>query len=308
MDTESGAVSERRRAERRATTPPLLARLTARGNTLRRHRPFLEALQQARDDWNRDYPEFPIDTADPLSDPTPEGWVYPPALAVAQSENRRRMEEDGTTGDDQIETAVGEWRRLAAKLSRTWWPVEDFPDLPDHWYYHPAQPFVAVCLLRGLDNADPGEWIRAKPRDASVVCYDPTDVGGHPGEVQQRAAYDRLSLLLDNAARAGEPITLERLREMHADAEATGKAALWGAASLIRPYWSLRLDPNLSTTDWQGLQARVKEVLDAQGHPVYDRAHELAQQGEGESEIGRRLGIDRATARRWIRDGKEGNP
>ncbi len=147
-----------------------------------------------------------------------------------------------------------------------------------------------------------------KPRDVSVVCYDPTDVGGHPGEVQQRAAYDRLSLLLDNAARAGEPITLERLREMHADAEATGKAALWGAASLIRLYWSLRLDPNLSTTDWQGLQARVKEVLDAQGHPVYDRAHELAQQGEGESEIGRRLGIDRATARRWIRDGKEGNP
>ena len=213
-----------------------------------------------------------------------------PRLYAAYAASWTRCGDDPST---EVRTCYRDWQELVAGLCAKWFPAQDYPTWTGP-LMHPADAFVAGCLIWRPQGV-PEEWVRHFALRVCGTTHDPAAPGRHPDSEYQRAVHEGTLAALAAAIDAGLPTTRERLCRIEADA--IDAALAERALHPTEPSWFVPVFEGLTSTDLRDAEPRI---LDALRDRRRERARRLCADGRSLSAIGRDLGVDRRTVRRWI--------
>ncbi len=316
-------------------------RFIARAAKIGEDSEFKGKLNQARKDWNRDYPTYQVglltrNTGDQETFDW-SGLPLPPQLARVikawhdgswetrlEDMHRRAMhnrEDFNALADKMWEgaskgfDAASKWENRVHRLADEGWPPNTYPNWIGRTFPNPARRFVAACLIWGLDNVQPEEWIEPIPYADLIqsVPFDPTIPGLIPETFGWRQAFNALAKSIEEALAEGTPLTPEAGTQLIDRARRHGEQMELGAATWARQrdpegFRFVRLRRGMDTSDWRALErAFIQSQIDAYGEaPWADEARRLDAARMSTRQIASKLGVGRSTVGRWLGKSDEG--
>lgn len=260
---------------RRIHFPAVWRRYVLRAEYLKERREFLNALAEAREQWDGSFPAFAIGERQylpPDDETTPRGTlrmaVYPRRLAVAI--NKLHAKRGGnhvaslSDTDRLVTEGADSWFSLVRRLSWAWWPPEYFPlGSGAAVMGHPAAFFVAGCLVYDPRSV-PGSWIVRHTLGVNGYAADPDHPERHPDVIRWRTYALSVDHAIDARLNAGQSLSLSDLAGIRESAwrKAISESA---AASPSYPhewFWCVRLFPGMTSSDWRALEPEVLAALE----------------------------------------------
>lgn len=296
--------------------PSSRRRFVARAMTLSADADFVEAVDAARRDWNRRFPKYRMTDkgGTPYEVPmTGAAWLLPPPLDRA-IHAAIVLEETGAPpagtrsvlGQAHAGKLVNEWRRTVLTVAGRFWPADDFPDTlgPDH---HPAQVFIAAAIIGDARFVPPEAILRFPGLAPRRYAFPPDDgtLMAESFEMHEQVTYltDRLS----EAAAKGESIGPDEIRNLLRVAAEEGKRGRRYVPAAMRdsPGWiAIELHSDITSQDWRDAEAAVitgvRQMAGDDAGFVRRRVSCYSKDGFSDSEIARRLGIDRKTVTTYV--------
>ncbi len=296
---------------------------------------FKGKLNQARKDWNRDYPTYQIKPHTPnivaqaafdwfrlplpsrlaqAIKPWDDGSWRARLAAIHPDDLNTRAEElweEATKAFD----AASQWGTRVDLLTHEGWPPNTYPNWIGRTFPNPARRFVAACLIWGLDNVQPEEWIEPIPYAALIqsVPFDPTIPGFIPETFGWQAAFNALAKSIEEALAEGMPLTPEVGTHLIDRARRHGEQMELGAAAWARQrdpegFRFVRLRRGMDTSDWRRLErAFIQSQIDTYGDmPWANEARRLDAAGMSTRQIASKLSVGRSTVGRWLGKSDEG--
>ncbi len=306
-------------------------RFIARAAKIREDPVFKTKLDQARENWNRDYPAYQIKARSPnvLAQPNVEGedLPLPPRLAQAirpwrDGSWQRSMEGVHDLTDLEVKgrelmarheatlRAIGDWTTRVWDLAHEGWPPKLYPNWHGRFALNPARRFVAACLIWEPVDLQPEEWIDPVPHRALIqtIPFDPTDPLAIPDVFRWRTAFDALATLMKERSLEGRPLTLEESAKLIDEAQHHGEQmgnvmSEWARNRDPEGFRFVRLHRGMNTQDWRELEPDfVQSQITAYGEAHWaEEARRLYTASKNISDVARTLGVERPTVRRWIR-------
>ncbi len=294
---------------------------------------FKSKLNRAREEWNRDYPDYKI-TPDVPNMVMPralegEDLPLPPRLTQAirpwhDGSWQPRLEaihgcddfdaraEEMWEGATKAFAAKSAWHDRVDLLADEGWSRNLYPNWHGRFALNPARRFVAVCLIWGPDDLKPEEWIDPIPHTALIqtIPFDPTYPPAIPEVFRWRTAFDRLAALLTVKSAEGRPLTPEEGANLIEQAQHHGEQmgrvmSEWAANHDPEGFRFVRLHRGMNGTDWRALRSAIVQSQNATyGENQWaDEARRLHSEGKKPIyQVARELGVDRHTVRRWIEE------
>jgi len=295
--------------------PKLRDRFVTRARHLKANRSFKEAIERDRATWDERFPAYRIGRAGYPPEEVAEGpdrfvVVYPPLLARAVVRLDAHLT-PATWGPDDRATATArqEWWRLVRRLADAWWPEVYFPWRTFHGG-HPADPFVSACLVWRTTVVSE-EWV-ARDRALTVSLMPPEVDRASSGDLSFWSTLGKtLDAALADATSTGGSVTADQVTAMRIAALSAARGARAAVHDSDPRTWMpyVRLVPDMTSTDWRGLEQQVLAVLRAQygGHfvHVHSHVHRLHAEGRSKSSIAGELGLSERQVSRILEDTKE---
>lgn len=279
--------------------PSSLKRIERRAATLRDDPDFTQHLDNRRRHWNKEFPAFAVTGvgAMPARVMVCNGVLIPPVLysALERVECGDRREKVAARG------GLSTWAFLTLAVSQGFWPPQDFPHtLGDR--YHPAMPFVALCLMydpRMIDGTMAWPY-RLRPHRLS---YDPAHPETESGIAPKLASGHSAFMALHEAAEQGRGMTHHEIVE----ALSVANNANWRVHIETRDdddpdagFFFLPIIPGLRHQDIEqaipGIIERSNRMSNGEDF-VHQRIRECLAAGQNKSQVAKRLGVSRGTVR-----------
>jgi hypothetical protein len=253
----------------------------------RHKRAFRASLEQARREWDTQFPEFAV--GDPEPAPSDDSWPYPAKLGAVNH------------GSMHAAAAERAWHHLVLGLCREWWPGWRFPNWHAAVHSHHGARWIAGCLLCD-DPADvPLGWI--EPFNLAQLIwespYNLTDPDRHPDVVFWRARYEAFARQVVAAVDSKTDLTRDCLQEIERLAEEEGGAAIGQVYAENDRWWKyLELPPGLTSTDLRKLESEILDTVRTSSGLTEPTRGEttaaLQQAGWSKSRIADELGMDQS--------------
>ncbi len=290
---------------RRANVPDVHHRLIRRAYTLLGDTDFLEALEQERKAWTQVFRDYPLGDLGPppewalLSD---DEYLIPERVG---NESHAMVDDDWR--DINTRVTLRNWKNKVDAIAHTWWPPEIYP--ARRWQL-PARRFVAACLRWGTTDLRPEAWF-APANTPSVpikpfrIYFDANDLAapdvGNPEAVYWETMLHETLRALHHALDTGEAVTDATIRHAMQAADQVAEQRRAEAMAPGREHLVLPLNPDITSGAWKTtIWKRVKNELDAGGHPLHRYVRQQRDLGETHEDIADRIGVDRGTVSNWL--------
>ncbi len=183
--------------------------------------------------------------------------------------------------------AADEWHGMVNDLSTEWWPRQFYPN----WIgsgKHPADPFVAACLI--YNPLEVPTTIISSLRPVLFDAYV-SDLASsqYPSGTFWESAFNNIVDSIRNALERGDCLTVEMIDKMRAAACMSGAQATSGADTL-QPV--IPILPGMTSTDLREMESEVLVYLRHHDH-FNDDVRALHRDGMKIAPIARLVGLSR---------------